>query len=1226
VVPLGATSLEAAFQALDRFLARNAPGGRADVILLSDGIATLGETAAEKLVAKVVPLLKGRRARFHGVAMGARHDHSVLRELARRTGGLFRVIMPGENVAAEALRLAMALGSQLLPAPTVSFSGVEVAALYPEQPDTLVASEELIVLGRYRKAGKLTVAIQQQGKPHITATFDLPETDSRNVFVPRLWARERLEDLMLRPQTDDVVKEIVDLSQEFTLITPYTSFLVLESEKEYPKYGVVRRKRRRYWEEMGKLRTAPPTEELRAEPPRPTTTGPRRAAEKPEPEATTKLKPFTLADLDLSLLRPQRAEGRVLATALATLSLEVYYRFLPVYKTAPRPAQAPPRRIGRAPVPAPLAAEPPAPSPRVPAVPLSTTALDDLAMPIEDIPIAPAPPSREDPGPDLEPAQDLVREVERPIESVELPSPTPIFAVDAPLRGATRGIYSGRSRAGRSRVIGGRGGTTRHAESAVMAGLIWLAKNQDRDGCWRGGGCEETSLALLAFLGAGYTHAKGRFKTTVARGLGWLKAQRDRQGGIGRDAYEQALAALAFSEAYGLTRSPIVGWQAQWAIDRLLKLQEQRDGKPFGLGDPLTSIWATLAVKSALCSELRVPQSAVEGSRAYLDAVTSTDGAVGAEGKPAPGEFHPLHTAGCLLARQFIGGGDDDIIRAAVDLIHRRVDPNKAAPDSMYLRYFATAAMFQMGGEYWRDWNQRFRDPLVKRQVHQRLDAKGNFIRGSWEPEGIWIRGRSPLPLDQAQQDAAAREVRDRLAEFLPKPRTAWAYRRLATTLSRLQDIELLRKMLEGTRDAEARAILSCRLGLAHLRQRRYDDALSAFRSAYALGGRPDNILAAYVGALREAGKPRDALELLLADARRGMMSPARRLLIAELTFDPATDVADPVGFVNEGLGRKRARDPELKALMAQFAGERNLAQARARLLSQAYTESGRGRQYLLPHVRALAAVGQNEQAFDLLLREAARGRVGPESVDDLASLAVAVKTDVKALVPRLDKGLASRPEIRRAVCLRAGSLAAGKGRTELAAALLGKAADEGILPVNYVSTCIRSLLAANQHERAAALLERFIQGGYHTAWAFQSLAQAYAKLGRGKRDLLRAVSAEVEILPRDVQPRLKLAEHYEKAGRADAALTQYCEAVRIRPEDPLLYRQAVERALAAGRFDIASEMLQDMRKRFGQRPDLLRGLDPQLPDLLQRLGRAGEGPEAEGIRRQIRRLLAKPR
>jgi hypothetical protein len=44
--------------------------------------------------------------------------------------------------------------------------------------------------------------------------------------------------------------------------------------------------------------------------------------------------------------------------------------------------------------------------------------------------------------------------------------------------------------------------------------------------------------------------------------------------------------------------------------------------------------------------------------------------------------------------------------------------------------------MFQLGGEFWSNWNAMFRDTLVKLQVQKQLDEKGRFVRGSWDTAG----------------------------------------------------------------------------------------------------------------------------------------------------------------------------------------------------------------------------------------------------------------------------------------------------------------------------------------------------------------------------------------------------------------------------------------------------------------------------------------------------------
>ena len=387
---------------------------------------------------------------------------------------------------------------------------------------------------------------------------------------------------------------------------------------------------------------------------------------------------------------------------------------------------------------------------------------EDIEVPIEDIPIQPDTPSPEDPGPDLDlpPEDELVKDVERPVPSIDPPSATPVFAVDGPASKFNRGIYSGRSRKGRGKAIGGRGGTSAHAESAVMAGLKWLAKAQERDGSWNAKNWEGrspysvgmTGLALLCFLGAGYTDTKGPFKTTVKRGLAWLKASQKPDGRFPYGVfYEMGIATMAVGEAYGLSRNPSVGRMAQRAVSFICKVQPDHGGFryagacPKGEGDLSVTGWQIMAIKSAICSELNVPKQAVERSRLYLKNswrnygrscyIVSNKGA-GSDAVSAVG----------LLCRVFLGGEEyeDEIRQASQYLLSRELKDGKAVPGgksgqlgkNLYYTYYSALGMFQMGGEPWAQWNAMFRDKLVKMQEHKKLNAAGRYVRGSWPPEG----------------------------------------------------------------------------------------------------------------------------------------------------------------------------------------------------------------------------------------------------------------------------------------------------------------------------------------------------------------------------------------------------------------------------------------------------------------------------------------------------------
>ena len=379
---------------------------------------------------------------------------------------------------------------------------------------------------------------------------------------------------------------------------------------------------------------------------------------------------------------------------------------------------------------------------------------EDLDVPIEDIPISPETPSKDDPGPDLDlpPVEDMVKDVERPVPTIDPPSATPVFAVDANKPSYSRGIYSGRNSSGRGRAIGGMGGSSRKAESAVMAGLKWLAKAQEKDGSWNckrwdGGGQYDvgmTGLALLAFLGAGYTHTKGPFKTTVSKGLAWLKANQKPDGSFGYQTfYEMGIAGMAVSEAYGLTRSPQIGRMAQKAVDHIAKSQPDHGGFRYkgavarGEGDMSVTGWQVMAFKSGICSELNVPEQCFERTRTFLKNTFREYG--GSSYLVSRPDAAPAVSAIGMLCRQFVGGDYDADIQAAAGYLLSKTKGAGKGKDKLvgdlYFTYYSVLAMFQMGGEWWAKWNAMFRDPLVKAQIHKIHDERGRFVRGSWDPK-----------------------------------------------------------------------------------------------------------------------------------------------------------------------------------------------------------------------------------------------------------------------------------------------------------------------------------------------------------------------------------------------------------------------------------------------------------------------------------------------------------
>lgn len=265
-------------------------------------------------------------------------------------------------------------------------------------------------------------------------------------------------------------------------------------------------------------------------------------------------------------------------------------------------------------------------------------------------------------------------------------------------------------------------------EETCPAYLRWLLANQNEDGGW-GQGMSSldgaligktglTSLALLAFMGAGYSHLskdvhEGRcFGDTVRSALRSLLDDQREDGTFrsARSGVDQALAALAFSEAYGLTGSNLFKAQAQNAIQALGALQLQ-DGS---WGDPAATFWALDALKSAEIAGLGLPPTAYRELSAYYDRRGSPDAAE-------------------ATARVFIDKKKDHpAVAGAVSRL--AADPPTVALPLPEL-YRRARAMFQVdgpSGPAWKAWNEPFKTAILQRPapegannrvVHESLSA-----------------------------------------------------------------------------------------------------------------------------------------------------------------------------------------------------------------------------------------------------------------------------------------------------------------------------------------------------------------------------------------------------------------------------------------------------------------------------------------------------------------------
>jgi hypothetical protein len=363
------------------------------------------------------------------------------------------------------------------------------------------------------------------------------------------------------------------------------------------------------------------------------------------------------------------------------------------------------------------------------------------------------------------------------LESDPNPDPTPREHSLEPIAGIGGGGPTGSGRR-ISRGIGTRNPPGRQTIQAIERGLEWLARHQDEDGKWSasefskhcpaGHVCSGpgnavhdvgvTGLAMLAFLGDGHTPRSGHYRDNVKRATLWLRSQQDEDGLFGPEnghgyMYGHAIASLAMVEAYGLSRYTVLRRNAQRAIDYI-----QRARNPYkvwryypqdGQNDTSVTGWMVFALKSAKEFGLHVDRDALQCSLAWFDEVTDpSTGQAGysKRGEPSsrkaglqdrfPSDKTEAMTAVGALCRIFLGQTPEEypVLDAAADTMLRKPPVWNAADGSIdfYYWYYASYAMFQIGGQRWKQWRRSLSAALVQTQ-----ETEGHAA-GSWAPISAW--------------------------------------------------------------------------------------------------------------------------------------------------------------------------------------------------------------------------------------------------------------------------------------------------------------------------------------------------------------------------------------------------------------------------------------------------------------------------------------------------------
>ncbi len=232
---IGGTNIEEAFTlAFSNYTESDHPHF---LVFITDGRPTIGEMNDEKLVKKILGLNK-KQSRIFTFGVGDDVNTHILDKLTEATKAWRTYVSDEEDIEIKVSNFYDKIQSPVLSQIKLDFGNIEVYQTYPKDLPDLFKGSNLLVFGRYKGYGKTKVTLNGnlKGKEkQFILSNSFTKSDADYSFIPTLWASRRIGHLLdlirLNGEDKESVEEITNLAREHGIITPYTSYLIMEDEE-----------------------------------------------------------------------------------------------------------------------------------------------------------------------------------------------------------------------------------------------------------------------------------------------------------------------------------------------------------------------------------------------------------------------------------------------------------------------------------------------------------------------------------------------------------------------------------------------------------------------------------------------------------------------------------------------------------------------------------------------------------------------------------------------------------------------------------------------------------------------------------------------------------------------------------------------------------------------------------------------------------------------------------
>lgn len=209
------------------------------IFFLTDGRPTVGITDTESIVENIKKANKAKK-RLFTFGVGVDLNTKLLDLLTEQNFGAQEYVSPKEDIEVKVSSLFDKVASPVLTEVEISFPSLkdlQITEVYPKNFPDLFKGSQVTFLGKYSGTGDQAVKLtgfNGDKKEEFVYEVKFPDKNVENSQIPRVWATRKigflLDQIRLEGESASLKQEIVALAEEYGIVTPYTSYLVLEDD------------------------------------------------------------------------------------------------------------------------------------------------------------------------------------------------------------------------------------------------------------------------------------------------------------------------------------------------------------------------------------------------------------------------------------------------------------------------------------------------------------------------------------------------------------------------------------------------------------------------------------------------------------------------------------------------------------------------------------------------------------------------------------------------------------------------------------------------------------------------------------------------------------------------------------------------------------------------------------------------------------------------------------